>query len=207
MAKTIFNADSPVSVSWLNAMQNISFVANPQNDGQYPLLKYGDFESGLFDNRYLGVAGGTVTAQKKLLQSPEAIGGGMATLSELQSTLASTIKAYAADSTLALNQSGFNVAVTNRPVDSRVELGGGLVILKGATSLPAGSGDFLVQAELNTVFSDPPFILSCTTNTGNVILSYQLGITVNQISCVCTRLAAQQLNEELRWAVLGRISP
>lgn len=38
MPKTVFSNGSRAFASWFNAIQNFSFVANPQNDGEYPLI-------------------------------------------------------------------------------------------------------------------------------------------------------------------------
>lgn len=38
MAKTVFANGSKVYAAWVNAIQNLNFVADPQNDGEYPLI-------------------------------------------------------------------------------------------------------------------------------------------------------------------------
>jgi hypothetical protein len=206
LTKTIFNSNSQITASWFNTQQNLQFVANPNNDGQHPLILPSDVQPGVFDSRYLSLAGGSVTAPKTLTAATEVVGGNLATLSSLQQQLTSTITSFSSDGTLLLSQSGLSVQVAENPTDSVIELGAGNVLLKSSQSLPSTSGKFLVQVTYPFSFIEQPFILSLSCNKYGLRVAHMLEDTTSGFACVVSRVATATINDQIKFMVKGRVS-
>jgi hypothetical protein len=205
LAKTIFSGQTQITTSWLNSQQNLQFVANPINDGQHPLITPKDVQAGVFDSRYLGLEGGTLTAPKTI-GGTEIIGGNLATLAIMQEKLQSTISSFSSDGTLKLTQAGLSVQVVENPTDSLIELGGGQVIIKGSQLLPASSGKFLVQVSYPFSFINRGFILSLSCNRVGLRVAHMLEDTSSGFSCVVSRVTAATVNDQIKYLALGKVS-
>lgn len=205
MAKTIFSADSQITPSWFNTIQNLRFVEDPQNDGEYPLIEPEDIQPGVFDSRYLGVAGGAVSAKKTLIVSPEVLGGNVATLGDLNLALQTTITNFSSDGTLSLVQSGNSVQVKENTDTVVLELGGGYVLVKGNSTTPGTVGAFLATVSFPISFLETPFILQANLNFSGRV-NHLLEINTSSFSCVCVRSGTAKITDEVRYLAIGRVS-
>lgn len=205
MAKTIFSADSQITPSWFNTIQNLRFVGDPQNDGEYPLIEPDDIQPGVFDNRYLGVAGGAVAAKKTLAVSPEVLGGNVATLGDLNLALQTTVTNFSSDGTLSLVQSGNSVQVKENTDTVVLELGGGYVLVKGRSATPGTVGVFLATVSFPVSFLDTPSLLQANLNFPGRV-NHMLEVNTSSFSCVCVRSSTAKITDEVRYLAIGRVS-
>lgn len=203
MTKTIFSAESQLTPSWFNTIQNLRFRDNPENDGEYDLINPEDIQSGVIEGRYLGNQGGSVSAKKTLFSSPEIVEGNFATLGGLTRALDSTVTNFSSDGTLRLVQGGSSLLVEENVLDNIIELGDGNVIVRGFSAVPGG-GLFLTTVSFPINFRETPFLLSANPNfLGR--LNHIVDLNTSTFSAVMVRVGAAKITDELRYLAVGRV--
>lgn len=204
MSKTIFNAESIVSPSWFNSIQNIRFVKNPNSDGEYPLLQLSDIQSDVLQNKFIGVLGGVCATNKTFTTSPSVEGGNFATLGLVSNLIAQRTSIFSSNGTLQVSQSGSSIQINSTTKDSIVELGGGNVILRGETLVPSTSGLFLVNISFSTAFRTIPNILSVNPNFFGRV-NHILDVTTTGMSLVAYRSGSAKITDACQYLALGPV--
>lgn len=206
MAKTLFNANTIVTPSYFNSLQNIIFVKNPKSDGEYDLLKEYQACPGVFSSRYVPVnsRGAFVTVPKRLQEGATVEGGNFARLADLTTNLETRVTNFSSDGTLNVVQNGRSVQVNSTGKDSVVELGKGLVVVKGSSPAPVNLGLSLLNMAYPVSFKNVPKILSVNLNYLGWV-NHLVDLNSSTMSVVVHRSGAHSGADLCQYLLLGEV--